>query len=96
MAVSHFSLSQSSTPLHLALCAFLLAFGTMISSPVTYELVPYFAEGRWLGAYYGFNGYALAIGGALSATLGGWTYDLGHQWGVPLLPWPRMSYTVTR
>jgi DHA1 family multidrug resistance protein-like MFS transporter len=63
------------------------AIGTMVSSPVTFELVPTFARREWLGAYYGFNGYALAIGGGLSASLGGFTYDLGAKLGLPLLPW---------
>jgi DHA1 family multidrug resistance protein-like MFS transporter len=59
----------------------------MVASPVTFELVPLFAKGELLGAYYGFNGYAMAFGGALSACLGGWIYDLGIAWKNPNLPW---------
>jgi len=40
-----------------------------------------------LASYYGFNGYSLAIGGALSTTAGGWFYDLGSKYEMEYLPW---------
>jgi len=84
MAVALFSLGFTT---HYLIAGFVFALGTMISNPITFEVIARFARGNQLGAYYGFNGYALAIGGALSASLGGWTYDFGHAVGFPNLPW---------
>jgi len=84
MAVALFGMGYSK---HYLFLGFLFALGTMISNPITFEVIPRFAARGQLGAYYGFNGYALAIGGALSASLGGWTYDFGHAMGFPNLPW---------
>ncbi len=84
MGVSLFSLGYSE---HYLLLGFCYALGMMVSNPITFELIPRFAPRDQLAAYYGFNGYALAIGGALSTSLGGWTYDYGHAIGFPNLPW---------
>ncbi|WP_232699685.1 MDR family MFS transporter [Brevibacillus daliensis] len=67
--------------------ATLFAIGTMISVPYLIDMVPHFAPRERLGAYYGFNGYALAIGGSIGTMLGGWTYDIGSQRNMPWLPW---------
>jgi DHA1 family multidrug resistance protein-like MFS transporter len=63
------------------------AFGTMIAGPLLMDVVPMFAPPRQIASYYGFNGYSLAIGGALSTIVGGWFYDLGVHLGWPGLPW---------
>lgn len=63
------------------------AFGTMIAGPLLMDVVPMFAPPRQLASYYGFNGYSLAVGGALSTIAGGWLYDLGVAKGWPGLPW---------
>ncbi|TNJ64809.1 MFS transporter [Paenibacillus hemerocallicola] len=63
------------------------AFGTMIAGPLLMDVVPMFAPPRQIASYYGFNGYSLAIGGALSTIVGGWFYDLGIHLGWPGLPW---------
>ncbi|MDF2960435.1 MAG: transporter [Paenibacillus sp.] len=71
------------------LCAagFLFSVGTMISAPLLMDVVPMFAAPRLIASYYGFNGYSMALGGALSTSLGGWFYDIGEARGMPLLPW---------
>ncbi|GAA3407376.1 MDR family MFS transporter [Paenibacillus hodogayensis] len=63
------------------------ALGTMIAGPLLIDVVPTFAPPRQIASYYGFNGYSLAIGGALSTIVGGWFYDLGTHLGRPGLPW---------
>lgn len=63
------------------------AFGTMIAGPLLMDVVPMFAPPRQIASYYGFNGYSLAVGGALSTSAGGWLYDLGGAWDMPGLPW---------
>ncbi|MCC2685875.1 MAG: transporter [Paenibacillaceae bacterium] len=65
----------------------IFALGTMIAGPLLMDVVPMFAPPGKLASYYGFNGYALAIGGALSTIVGGWFYDLGDLWGWPGFPW---------
>jgi DHA1 family multidrug resistance protein-like MFS transporter len=67
--------------------AFLFALGTMISAPQLVDMVPRFAPKELTGAYYGFNGYSLAIGGSIGQVAGGWVYDLGQKWACPWLPW---------
>ncbi|TMV52294.1 MFS transporter [Paenibacillus mesophilus] len=63
------------------------ALGTMIAGPLLMDVIPMFAPPRQIASYYGFNGYSLAIGGALSTIVGGWFYDLGVLWGWPGFPW---------
>lgn len=87
MAFALFGLSLSSTAFTVLLVALLFAFGSMIADPVAYEVISHFAEETSLGAYHGFNGYAVAIGGALSSSLGGWLYDVGRARGFVMLPW---------
>jgi DHA1 family multidrug resistance protein-like MFS transporter len=65
----------------------IFALGTMIAGPLLMDVVPMFAPLGKIASYYGFNGYALAIGGALSTIVGGWFYDLGVLWGWPGFPW---------
>jgi DHA1 family multidrug resistance protein-like MFS transporter len=65
----------------------LFALGNMIAGPVLYDVVTLFAPPSRLGSYYGFNSFSLAIGGALSTSLGGWMYDIGTVKNLALLPW---------
>jgi len=65
----------------------IFAFGTMIAGPILIDVVPLFAPPKLLASYYGFNGYSLAIGGALSTSAGGWFYDLGNRLQWQVLPW---------
>jgi DHA1 family multidrug resistance protein-like MFS transporter len=67
--------------------AFLFALGTMISAPLLIDMVPRFAPKELTGAYFGFNGYSLAIGGSIGQVAGGWVYDLGHMLAWHWLPW---------
>jgi DHA1 family multidrug resistance protein-like MFS transporter len=73
-------------PILLIFCT-IFALGTMIAGPIIMDVVPMLAPRNKLASYYGFNGYSLAIGGALSTTAGGWFYDLGSKYEVPYLPW---------
>lgn len=66
--------------------AFLFSLGAVTATPVIFELVPFFAPKGRLGTYYGFNAYAQGIGGALSTTVGGWSYDARPELGAAL-PW---------
>ncbi|WP_400163991.1 MDR family MFS transporter [Brevibacillus sp. TJ4] len=66
---------------------FLYALGTMIAVPNIVEMVPQFAPKELVGAYYGFNGYSVAIGGSLGQIAGGWVYDLSKQLQMDWMPW---------
>ncbi|RNB58460.1 MFS transporter [Brevibacillus gelatini] len=66
---------------------FLFALGTMIAVPNLVDVVPRFAPKDLVGAYYGFNGYSIAIGGSLGQIAGGWVYDIGLQLQAAWLPW---------
>lgn len=76
----------SNLPVLLIFC-FIFAIGTMIAGPIINDVVAVIAPRGKLASYYGFNGYALAIGGALSTTVGGWFYDLGEKYDMDFLPW---------
>lgn len=66
---------------------FLFALGTMIAVPNLVDVVPRFAPKDLVGAYYGFNGYSIAIGGSLGQVAGGWVYDVGLKLQAAWLPW---------
>jgi DHA1 family multidrug resistance protein-like MFS transporter len=87
MGIGLFGLGFSHTLPVLLGNSVIFAFGTMISGPLLIDAVPYFAPKKQLASYYGFNGYSLAIGGALSTIIGGWFYDLGKANGWSGLPW---------
>jgi MFS family permease len=74
-------------PIGLIAMSSVYCVGLMVVGPLTFELVPLFAPQGLLGTYYGFNGYAVAVGGAASALCGGWLYDAGASLGMPALPW---------
>ncbi|GAA4710170.1 MDR family MFS transporter [Brevibacillus fulvus] len=71
----------------LMLDAFIFSLGTMISMPQIVDMVPRFAPKEHVAAYYGFNGYSLAIGGTVSQLFGGWIYDVGKNLDMQWLPW---------
>jgi DHA1 family multidrug resistance protein-like MFS transporter len=87
MGVGLFLLSFANSLPLLIIDAFLFALGTMISAPLLVDMVPRFAPKELLGAYYGFNGYSLAIGGSIGQVAGGWVYDMGVSLTMPWLPW---------
>jgi DHA1 family multidrug resistance protein-like MFS transporter len=87
MGTGLFLFSFSTNLPYLLLNSLIFALGTMISGPLLMDAVPDFAPKRQLASYYGFNGFSLAIGGALSTIVGGWFYDLGIAVQVPDLPW---------
>lgn len=66
---------------------FLYALGTMIAVPNMVDMVPRFAPRELVGAYYGFNGYSLAIGGSVGQFVGGWVYDASQRMEWEWLPW---------
>ncbi|MGN7468740.1 MDR family MFS transporter [Brevibacillus sp. SAFN-007a] len=66
---------------------FLFALGTMIAVPNLVDVVPRFAPKDLVGAYYGFNGYSIAVGGSLGQIAGGWVYDMGTKLQAGWLPW---------
>jgi DHA1 family multidrug resistance protein-like MFS transporter len=87
MGVALLLIGLSNGLLMLCLSSVLFALGTMISAPLMMDVVQTFANPRLIGSYYGFNGYSMALGGALSTSLGGWFYDVGQARAFPLLPW---------
>ncbi|NHN31402.1 MFS transporter [Paenibacillus agricola] len=87
MGIALFLIGLSHGVLMLCLSSVLFAVGTMISAPLMLDVVQTFATPRLIGSYYGFNGYSMALGGALSTSLGGWFYDMGQAREIPLLPW---------
>jgi len=87
MGIGLFLMGNASSIYTLCLSAIVFAKGTMIAAPVIMDVIPLFAPPRLLASYYGFNGYSMGVGGALSTSLGGWFYDKGEQMGMPLLPW---------
>ncbi|MEF3303296.1 MFS transporter [Paenibacillus sp. GYB003] len=87
MGLGLFSFAFASNLIALLAGSIVFAFGTMIAGPLLMDVVPMFAPPRQIASYYGFNGYSLAVGGALSTSAGGWLYDLGADRGWTLLPW---------
>ncbi|MGC5327044.1 MDR family MFS transporter [Brevibacillus sp. SYSU BS000544] len=87
MGMGLFLFSFASSLWMLLFDVFIFALGTMVSMPYLVDMVPRFAPKEHIGAYYGFNGYSLAIGGSVGTTLGGWVYDMGKATHMPWLPW---------
>lgn len=87
MGIGLFLMGNSHGIFMLCFTAVIFAFGTMIAAPVIMDVIPLLAPPRLLASYYGFNGYSMAVGGALSTSLGGWFYDKGEQLDMPMLPW---------
>jgi MFS transporter, DHA1 family, multidrug resistance protein len=67
--------------------ALLFSLGTMIAVPNMVDMVQRFAPREHVGAYYGFNGYSLAIGGSVGQFAGGWVYDTALRLQMSWLPW---------
>jgi len=87
MGVGLFMLAFANSLWLMLINVFLYALGTMIAVPNMVEMVPRFAPKEMVGAYYGFNGYSVAIGGSVGQIVGGWVYDLGRQLAMPWMPW---------
>ncbi|USG63712.1 MFS transporter [Brevibacillus ruminantium] len=87
MGVGLFLLAFADNLWMLIVNAFLYALGTMIAVPNVVEVVPRLAPKEQVGAYYGFNGYSLAIGGSFGQFAGGWVYDTARHLGASWLPW---------
>ncbi len=87
MGIGLFCFSFSDSLWMIMLDAVIFATGTMISMPYLIDMVPLFAPKEELGAYYGFNGYSLAIGGSIGTLFGGYMYDLGIKWHMPWFTW---------
>ena len=62
-------------------------FGYLVSRPMIDVLVAHLAHPRALGLYVGFSSVSIGVGGGLGNFAGGWLYDLGKAWHMPLLPW---------
>lgn len=65
----------------------LYTFGFLISRPMVEVLVAHLAHPKALGLYVGFSNISIGVGGGLGNFAGGWLYDLGKAWQMPLLPW---------
>ncbi len=87
MSIGLFLLAFADTLWLLLVDAFLYALGTMIAVPNLVDMVPRFAPREHVGAYYGFNGYSLAVGGSIGQFVGGWVYDTSVRLHAAWLPW---------
>ncbi|WNC17059.1 MFS transporter [Brevibacillus brevis] len=87
MGTGLFMLSFADSLWMLLVDVFLYALGTMIAVPNLVDVVPRFAPKELVGAYYGFNGYSIAIGGSLGQIVGGWVYDQSLALQMGWLPW---------
>ncbi|QRG69720.1 MDR family MFS transporter [Brevibacillus choshinensis] len=87
MGTGLFMLTFANSLWLLLLDVFLYALGTMIAVPNLVDVVPRFAPKELVGAYYGFNGYSIAIGGSVGQIAGGWVYDQSIQLEMAWLPW---------
>lgn len=87
MGTGLFMLSFADSLWMLLVDVFLYALGTMIAVPNLVDVVPRFAPKELVGAYYGFNGYSIAIGGSLGQIVGGWVYDQSLALQMEWLPW---------
>ncbi|MED1794052.1 MULTISPECIES: MDR family MFS transporter [Brevibacillus] len=87
MGTGLFMLTFASSLWMLLLDVFLYALGTMIAVPNLVDVVPRFAPRDLVGAYYGFNGYSIAVGGSVGQIAGGWVYDQSIQLEATWLPW---------
>lgn len=61
--------------------------GYLVSRPMLDILVAHLAHPRALGLYVGFGAISMGFGGGVGNFIGGYLYDLGKAWQLPLLPW---------
>ncbi len=71
----------------LLLCTFCFAVGAALGAPGQQTVTAGLADPAALGAYFGVNALALAVGGGVGNWGGGALYGLGGQLGLPALPW---------
>ncbi|WP_255298369.1 MDR family MFS transporter [Brevibacillus dissolubilis] len=87
MSIGMFLFSFSNTLWMIMIDVCIFSLGTMISNPYLVDMVPRFAPREHIGAYFGFSGYSIAIGGSIGTVLGGWMYDQGQVLHMSWLPW---------
>jgi len=76
----------ASSPLFL-LCVAVFSFGALLATPTQQTVAAELANPAALGSYFGVNALALAVGGGIGHTVGGWLYGIGQDTGMTALPW---------
>jgi DHA1 family multidrug resistance protein-like MFS transporter len=69
------------------LCVAVFSFGALLATPTQQTVAAELANPAALGSYFGVNALALAVGGGIGHTVGGWLYGLGQGPGMAALPW---------
>jgi DHA1 family multidrug resistance protein-like MFS transporter len=69
------------------LCVAVFSFGALLATPTQQTVAAELANPAALGSYFGVNALALAVGGGIGHTVGGWLYGLGQGPGMSALPW---------
>ncbi len=81
------SVALAQSLVHLYAAAFLFSLGVVLVMPNVQTVVALMSDETARGAYMGFNGLALAVGGGLGNLIGGTLVDLAAGWQLPALPW---------
>lgn len=71
----------------LLLCVAFFSVGAVLTTPTQQTVLADLANPAALGSYFGVSALALAIGGGLGTSGGGFLYGLGLRLGAPALPW---------
>lgn len=87
LATGLFTIGMSSTLLILYLGVVTLMIGQVFFQPMMNTMVSEFAGKGSIASYFGFNSFALSIGGIIGNVGGGYLYDAGKQIGWNGLPW---------
>lgn len=65
----------------------LFSVGAVLATPTQQTVLAGLANPAALGSYFGVSALALAFGGGLGTSGGGFLYGLGQRLGLPALPW---------
>lgn len=91
MAVGIASLGVANTGWGLLASILVFTTGQMVAIPTMNQLIAGFVSKDLFATYFGFNGLALALGGAIGNTTGGRLYDLA---AAASGPWPWLSWSL--
>ncbi|MDO4435533.1 MAG: MFS transporter [Cardiobacteriaceae bacterium] len=61
--------------------------GHLIARPMIDLLTAHLSNSKALGLYAGIANMSIGVGGGLGHLLGGWLYDMGQKYQLPMLAW---------
>lgn len=68
-------------------CVVIYSLGRLMVEPMTYTITLQYATPDTMASYFGFSSLALAVGGVIGNSAGGWLFDLGNNNGWQGLCW---------